>query len=283
MIFIRYLAMFFMTFMASAGMQASAQVAGVHGLSTAPAEALPEAAPDASACGPASGPTIYVVDNRARLATINLGTYAVKIIGSVGTLLTDIGFDPLNHQLYGVSFTSFYAIDKTTARTTLKGNLGINDGNALVFNSLGTAYLAGSNSDALYKINISTGGATVIGHMGGWKSAGDLVFYNDMLVLSAYKGGLGPTTPNYLVSVNEKTGAVIGSPVLLNSKEVFGLASTGKNELYGLGITGPSNQPALFQFFPTNPLVNRDKLLKNLAASGLGQIYGAAYDGNYQP
>jgi hypothetical protein len=234
----------------------------------------------------ASGPTIYVVDSNGRLATINLGTYAVHLIGYAGTQLTDIGFNPKNHQLYGVSFSAFWSVNKTTGRATVIGGLGVNDANALVFNSLGVPYSAGVNSGELYKINLSTGRASVIGRMGGYSSAGDLVFYNGKLVLTGFKGccNVGPTTPNYLVALNENTGAVVGAPVLLGSKEIFGLVSTGANALFGLGIAaGTTTTPALYKFVPTNPVGKRDILLKNLKSSGLGQIYGAAYDGNYQP
>jgi hypothetical protein len=165
------------------------------------------------------------------------------------------------------------------------GGLGTNDANALVFNSTGEAFSAGVNTGELYKVNVSTGRASVIGHMGGYSSAGDLVFYNDQLVLSGFKGccSIGPTTPNYIVALNEKTGAVIGTPLLLSSHDVFGLVSTGKNELFGLGVIGTTTTPALYHFFLNNPVGHRDILLKNLQSSGLGQIYGAAYDGNYQP
>jgi len=50
-----------------------------------------------------SGPTIYVTDKAGRLATITLGTYAVHIIGSEGVVLTDIGFNPKDGQLYGIT------------------------------------------------------------------------------------------------------------------------------------------------------------------------------------
>jgi hypothetical protein len=210
----------------------------------------------------ASGPTIYVVDRQGRLATINLGTYAVHFIGRMGATLTDIGFSPTNHQLYGVSFNAFYAVNKTTAKATFIGNLGVNDANALVFNSRNVAYSAGVNSGKLYKINVSTGQASFIGSMGGFSSAGDLTFYNGYLMLAGFKGCCDPSKPNYLVALNESTGAAIGS-LPLECKEIFGLVSTGRNELFGLGIVPPGTTPALFKIVPSNPIGHRCELLKN--------------------
>jgi hypothetical protein len=74
-----------------------------------------------------AGPKIYITDAAGRLATVTLGTYTVRIIGSEGVVLTDIGFNSKDHQLYGVSFTSLYRLNLTTGRATFVGNLGIPD------------------------------------------------------------------------------------------------------------------------------------------------------------
>ena len=155
-----------------------------------------------------------------------------------------------------------------------------------MFNSADEAFSAGVNTGKLYRIDVANGKASVIGKVNGYSSAGDLTFYNDTLLLSGYKGAgsIGPSTPNYLVTLNEKTGAVIGPQVALATRDIFGLVSTGKNELYGFGIVGTNTAaPALYQIVPTGSVGHRDILLKNLTGTGLGQIYGAAYDGNYQP
>ena len=66
---------------------------------------------------------VDVIDNAGSLYTITLGAYAFRRIGSESVSLTDPGFDPEAHQLYGISFTNFYRID-TTATATLVGPLG---------------------------------------------------------------------------------------------------------------------------------------------------------------
>lgn len=257
----------------------------------APAPSAPEAATSESEppVNPAAtpGPTIYVVDNRTRLATLNLGTKAVQFIGcGTGVQLTDIAFNPIDHKLYGISFTALYSVSTSTGRATYIGSLGVSDANALVFNSFGVAYSAGVASGLLYKINLTTGKASTVGRMGGFCSLGDLAFYNGQLTLTGYYGcrGFSTYTPNYLVTLSETTGAVKGTPVLLSSNEVFGLVSTGPGALYGLGIISHNvAKPGLYQFVPTNPAGHRDFLLEDLTLTGLGQINGAAYDGNYQP
>jgi hypothetical protein len=102
-----------------------------------------------------------------------LGTYAVHIIGSEGVVLTDIGFNPKDHQLYGVSFTSLYRVNLTTGKATFIGNLGISDANALVFNGQGAAYTAGVDETELYTINLKTGFVNPVGSTYPFKSAGD--------------------------------------------------------------------------------------------------------------
>lgn len=250
-------------------------------LDVAPA---PETAQDIDAAA-ASGPTIYVIDKNRRLATINLGTKAVHIIGTTGPTLTDLAFNPKSHALYGISFSALYAVDRKTAATRFIGNLGTNDANALVFDSTGVAYSAGVSSGDLYRVSAVTGRYYVVGSTGGYGSAGDLTFYNDRLLLAGFHGtrSVGPATTNYLLTLNPKTGAHIGEPIQLPIKEVFGLVSTGKNELYGLALYGSSGA-ALYKLAPTETVVSkRATLVETLSNRGLSLILGAAYDGNYQP
>lgn len=260
--------------LASAGIEVSAQTPNAVGGAEAPVTA----APVFRGATPATvyGPTIHVVDASARLATVDVAApFAVCVIGSTGVVLTDIAFDPRNHKLYGISFTSFYAVNRTTGRATRIGDLGVTDANALVFSSTGVAYLAGYRTSALYRVDVRTGKATPLGPTGIYKSAGDLVFFENRLLLAAYTGRtLTNSTPNYLVTLNPSNGAVLGSQPL-TTRAVFGLASTGPHELYGLGVIGTTSTPGLFQFSRFPPPGPRQ--LSNLGAR-LRQIYGAAYD-----
>lgn len=71
-----------------------------------------------------AGPIMFVHDSGGNLGTVDVANGAVSVIGNMGVLLTDIGFDP-SGALYGVSFTDFYSINRLTAATTLIGSLGV--------------------------------------------------------------------------------------------------------------------------------------------------------------
>jgi hypothetical protein len=223
-----------------------------------------------------AGPTIYLTDSSGQLATVTLGTYAVHIIGKEGVVLTDIGFNPKDGQLYGISFSAFYRLNTKTGKATLIGSLGINDANALVFDGQGVAYTEGVNSSELYTINTSNGRVKGVGSTNPFKSAGDLTFYNSGLVLSGYyQSSLTNSTPDTLVLLNPKNGAVLAYSELKVSN-MFGIVCTGKDTLYGFA------GEAVYQLFPDQSNIDkRAVLLKHLTGKGLAQIMGAAYNGYF--
>jgi hypothetical protein len=240
-------------------------------------------APNATA---APGPVIFVIDSTRHLAIVNVGSLVVRRVCRAGVQLTDIAFNPTNRKLYGISYNALYEVQISDCSTRLVARLGVNDANALVFDSAGRAYFAGYTTNRLYRLNVTTGRATIIGLTGPYLPAGDLTFYNDRLVMSATYKTTSPNarTDNYLVTLNPANAAIVGTPVLLGIHQLYGLASTGKNELYGLAAIGTSFTPGLYQLFPAaSSLPNRDTLLRNLSSTGLSLIVGTAYNGNYQP
>lgn len=244
-------------------------------LEAAAAVPVEEQTPESTDPTAKAGPVIYVTDTAGHLATVTLGTYAVHIIGSEGAALTDIAFNPKDGQLYGLSFTSFYRLNRSTGKATLIGSLGISDANALVFNGQGVGYTEGVNSSELYTINSKTGHATAIGSTKPFKSAGDLTFYNGGLVLSGYQGSLTNTTPDTLLLLNPRTGAILATSAL-KLANLFGIVCTSKDVLYGFAGT------SVYQLFPNQSNIEkRAVLLKNLSGKGLTKIYGAAYDGYF--
>jgi len=256
----------------------------------APAAPAPQTAsePDArsdAATAAAPGPVLFVLDSSRRIALVNVGSLKVKLIGRLGLPMTDIAFNPIDKKLYGISYSTLYRISTSDFSAVKVASLGVTDANALVFDSAGTAYFAGYQRNRLYKVNIATKRVTIIGLTGPYYSAGDLTFYNDRLVMSAVKTtNPNNSTANYLVTLNTANAAVVGQPVALGIHNVYGLASTGKNELYGLATIGTSNTPALYQLFPSAASVpNRDTLLRNLSGTGLSLVIGTAYNGNFQP
>jgi hypothetical protein len=244
----------------------------------------PDVAQDATTAA-APGPVLFVLDSSRRIALVNVGSLRVKLIGRLGLPMTDIAFNPIDKKLYGISYNTLYRISTSDFSAVKVAGLGVNDANALVFDSAGTAYFAGYQRNRLYKLNLSTKRVTIVGLTGPYYSAGDLTFYNDRLVMSAVKTtNPNNSTANYLITLNPANAAVVGQPAVLGIHNVYGLASTGKNELYGLAVIGTSNKPALYQLFPAAASVpNRDTLLRNLSGTGLSLIVGTAYNGNFQP
>lgn len=179
------------------------------------------------ATGAMAAPTMYVHDGSGRLATVNVATGAVNLIGAMGTSMTDIAFDPRGN-LFGISFSGLYSINPATAAASFIGNHSIAGGNALVFASDGTLYGAGHSTSSLFKIDPLTGASTNLGNT-GFNSGGDLAFNNKHLYLAS--------TGNQLVDVNLRnpsdTFAVGGFGV----SNVFGLATGDDNVLYAVANT----------------------------------------------
>jgi hypothetical protein len=218
------------------------------------------------------GPTVYIVDIFGNLATLDLSTKRLTIVGNSGTPISDLAFAP-DGTLYGITFTDFYKIDPETGAATLVGHTGASGLVGLRFDSRGRAFAASASQPTLYHINPSTGVATAIGSMAPFVAEGGLVFFNDHLLLSGTN--VPDASKTFLVTLDLQTGAPLEA-VRIGLRDLYGLASTGKHELYGFAHKN------LYRLFP-NRTSDRDQLLSNLARTGIGQIVGAAYDGNFQP
>lgn len=220
-----------------------------------------------------TAPIVYIDDANGVLWTVNLATNAIHRVGSQKTLLTDLAFDPINHVLYGISYSGFYRVSTTTGLATYIGDLGIYDANALVFDANGRGYTEGFAEPELYAINsVATGRTSVIGRTGNWQSSGDLTFYNNTLLLSGNDGA----ATDAIVTLNRSTGAVV-SVAQTNLTNLFGLVSPSASHLYGFA------NASFYRIFPSAASVaQRTVLIKNFASSGVGQIMGAAYNGNFQ-
>lgn len=205
-----------------------------------------------------AAPVMHVHDSSGNLGTVDVATGNVTVIGNMGVVMTDIGFDP-SGNLYGLSFTGFYSINATTAAATFIGNHGVPGANALVFATDGTAYAAGFGSTQLYTVNPGTGAGTSLGSM-GFASGGDLAFFGGDLYLA--------NLLSQLVKVdlaNLANTALVGSFGVAN---VFGLASGGDGNLYAVAgttiytvdvTTGAASNPVSF------------------GGQGLGQAFGQSF------
>lgn len=221
------------------------------------APAPPILGPRAEAA-PAAGSLVYVADANGRIATVDVKTKAVRVIGSAGDVLTDIA--SFRGLLYGISFTHFYKVNKVTGLATRVGPLGVNGMNALVFDGAGNAFGHSFTSATLYRIDRGTGRATAIGRTGKFRSAGDLEFHKGNLLLTS--------RDKKVVDLNPATGTVEGS-VAHNITDLFGLVGRGQ-KLYGFAGT---------KLYELNAATGGKTLLADLSGSGLQKIFGAARAG----
>jgi hypothetical protein len=206
----------------------------------------------------AAAPIMYVHDVNGNLATVDVQTGGVNVIGNMGTQMTDIAFDP-SGALYGLSFGAFYAINATTAAATLIGAHTVPAGNALVFAADGTLYAAGNSSTNLYTINKATGAATSLGNM-GFASGGDLAFNAGNFYLAS--------SNSQLVKIdlgNLGASSAVGSFGVAN---VFGLATGDDGNLYGVAGT---------QIFLVNTATGAATNPVNYGGQGLGVAYGQSF------
>ncbi len=205
-----------------------------------------------------SGRALYIHDSTGQLATLDIVTGAVTVVGNMGVTMTDIAFDPLGN-LYGLSYTHLYRINSRTAQPELIGAHGISQGNALVFSANGTLYAAGALTSNLYTLRLNTGTATLVGNM-GYRSAGDLAFVGSELFLAS--------TSHQLVRVdlsNNANGTAVGS---IGYSDVFGLALADNGVVYGLSGT---------RLLAIDLATGSGTLIHNFGGQGFTQSYGASF------
>lgn len=175
----------------------------------------------------AAGPILWVNDANGTLGTVDMATGDVTVVGATGVVLTDIAFDP-EGELWGISFTNLYRINKDTGAASWVGPTGVQDGNSLVFGSDGTLYSGGRSTTQLNTIDTTSGNATSIGDV-GFRSAGDLAFNSGDLYMSSVSNILVKIAIEPTVS-----GTGIGPIGFVN---VFGMATADHETLYGISET----------------------------------------------
>ncbi len=209
------------------------------------------------AAAPVSAATMYVVDVHGKMATVETSSGEVSLIGDLGVQLTDIAFDP-NGNLYGISFTSLYSVNATTASTSLIGSLGVGGATGLVFGSDGTLFMGSEDTTDLYEVNVSTGAAASIGDM-GFSSGGDLAFVDGDLFMADTDGDL--------ISID------LGPPVSGTSvgpfdrDNVFGIASAG-------GMLFGTAGKSIFEVDPSDASVSNVFMFNG---DHFGNAYGQAF------
>lgn len=203
---------------------------------------------------------LWIHDSSGKLATYDIATDTVTVIGNMGATMTDIAFDS-SGNLFGLTFTGFYSIDPTNANSTYIGDHGISGGNALVFGFDGTLYGAGNTTTNLFSIDTGTGAGVSLGNM-GFTSAGDLAFNSGSFWLSA-----DTSSNDTLVEINQTTysGTAIGN---FGFDNVFGLATGDDGQLYGLSGTN---------VLSIDILTGAGTVVENYSGAGLGPSFGSSF------
>jgi hypothetical protein len=203
-----------------------------------------------------ASPILWVDDSIGNLATVDVATGSVNVIGNMGATMTDIAFDP-SGNLYGIDFFTLYSINPATAAVTSIGATGTTL-NSLVFNSDGTLYSA---NNALYTIDTGTGLATLVGNGGdAYSSSGDLAFIGDELYLSSSPG-------DQLFRLDKSTG--VGTNIgNIGFPSVFGLATNNNVDLFGVSGT---------QVISVDLATGAGSLLVNYSGQGLSSAFGSSF------
>jgi Ca2+-binding RTX toxin-like protein len=199
---------------------------------------------------------VYVSDANARLVEWNQSTGAIRQIGFMPQIMTDIAMAP-DGTLYGITYSQLFIINPATASTTFVANLGTFDAVALEIDAFGAAFLAGGANTNLYKVNLVTGALSVVGNT-GFTAQGDLAFNRGQLFMATSSGSLATLDVNTGASIAQ---AAHGIPNL------FGLTS-GPLGLYGFS----GDQAFKFDQSGANPVLDFD-----FSALGIfiGQIWGS--------
>ena len=203
-------------------------------------------------------PVMHVHDSSGNLATVDVQTGTVSVIGNMGAVFTDIAFDT-SGDLYGITFTGLYSINPTTAVATFIGPTGLSGGNALVFDSNDTLYAASNNTLGIYTLNTGTGASTLLGNT-GFASGGDLAIHSGKLFLAS--------STNQLVELNLADLPESQSVGPFGVGNVFGLATGDDGFLYGVAGTN---------IYTVNPLTGAATLAINYGGQGLGQAFGQSF------
>lgn len=203
---------------------------------------------------PAHAQTIYGSLRDGSIVTINADTGDVTPIGRTRFAISDIAFAP-DGTLYGISSITLFKINPLTAATTVIGDFGVANMNALAVRSDGTLFAAGVNR--VYTINPTTGAATALPSFldefgGPFRSSGDLEFDpagNLYLTSNAF------ANDNDLVLVDQATGlgSFIGETtkagiegLAFTDGKLFGLANREQQVITIDPATGLASDPVFF-------------------------------------
>jgi hypothetical protein len=165
-----------------------------------------------------SGDTLYSVDPV---------TFDLQTVGKFGVResMTDLAVTP-NGEVYGISMTSLYRIERSAARATVVFDKISQENVALTFQTDGTLLMA-DKPGSVRVINPTSGAISDVGiYGGGFNTAGDLVAVADGTMYGISESGPGSSVgSNVLITVDGQGRATpVGG---IGFDEVWGLAYAG--------------------------------------------------------
>ena len=181
---------------------------------------------------PATAGRIYIGDSDGTIGIVDTAGNVLDTFG-MDRYFNDIAFNPLSGILYGITSTALYSIDLGGGTSTLIGGSYTNGLNALVFDSLGTAYAMSNYDTNLYTVNTGTGALILVGNT-NYYSNGDLEFVGDDLYLSGRgSSNVPPNSSLILIDETDGSASLVGA---MNVVNVYGLAYVD-SLLYGAAGT----------------------------------------------
>jgi photosystem II stability/assembly factor-like uncharacterized protein len=193
----------------------------------------------------ALGSTLYATsagNPEGGLNTIDISTGESAKIGTLGVPeLQSLAVQPATGQVYGVyaipGKTSLLRVDMESGTSAYERSIPVGNLRAITFSGGDTLY-GGTTTGSLYRIDLSTGNAELVGTAAGL-SYGGLVFSptTHKLWSSAFSTS-GPSVNDSVYTVNLTTGAAtaVGSTGLQIGTS--SIAFTPQGELYGLTGSG---------------------------------------------
>lgn len=197
---------------------------------------------------------LYFSDSIGRLATVDVDTGIVNVIGLTGYAFTDLAFAP-SGQLFGITADNAYTIDIETAEASYVGALPVGNMGGAVFGIDGSLYTASFGNDTLVRIDAATG-AAISTTQTGYVTEGDLFYREGVLHLNS--------TNNEIIALNQSLTS--GTALLdYGTLNITGLANTVDGRVFGFA----SNR--LYEFDLDTGTVS---VVANI--SGVSAIQGAA-------
>ncbi|EGJ29138.1 MULTISPECIES: PEP-CTERM sorting domain-containing protein [Moorena] len=218
-----------------------------------------------------------VVFSLGTIGTAQAASFLSTSNGQVGKIDTSTGkFTPLNSdgipffdialsnsgELFGVTPSALYSIDKSTGLSSLIGYL------FAFINALGFSdddnVLYGAGDDSFYTIDTSSGAASLVATIPNFNSSGDIAFdsvNNQFFATSLSVDG----SSDILFSIaNDGTATEIGS---IGFRDIFGLFFEN-GTLFG--YTADRQQITI------DPTTGAGTFSQNVAFGGINRIFGAA-------